>query len=115
VTPEAGELVRQLYEAFQQRDWDACVPLLHPDATSELPRSGERFDGADAVLEANRSYPEPWGELAILRIVGEGEEAAAEIEVTGGADGDWRMAAFWTVREGRLYRGVEYWVPLRRR
>jgi ketosteroid isomerase-like protein len=48
----------------------------------------------------------------VLRVIAEGDEAAAEIAVTGGAEGDWRMAAFWTARDGRLHRGVEYWTPL---
>ena len=68
-------------------------------------------------MEAPRSSttsaptPEPWGELAVLRVVAEGDEAAAEIAVTGG-QGNWRLAAFWTARDGRLHHGVECWTPL---
>jgi ketosteroid isomerase-like protein len=109
---DAGTLVRSLYEAYQRRDWDACVPLLHPAAIYDLPRTGDHIEGATAVLDYQRAYPEPWGELSVLRIVATGDEAVAEIAVTGGQDGDYRMAAFWTAREGRLHRGVEYWVPL---
>jgi ketosteroid isomerase-like protein len=109
---DAGMLVRSLYDAYQRRDWDACVPLIHPEATYDLPRTDEHVDGGAAILDYQRAYPEPWGELAVLRVVAEGDEAAAEIAVTGGQGGDWRLAAFWTARDGRLHHGVEYWTPL---
>ena len=85
--------------------------MLHAEAIYDLPRTGDHFEGAAAVLDFRRTYPEPWGELAVLRVVADGDEAAAEIAVTGGQEGDYRMAAFWTVRQGQLWRGVEYWVP----
>jgi ketosteroid isomerase-like protein len=109
---DAGALVRSLYEAYARRDWDAAAPLLHPDAVYELPRTGERVEGGPAVLDYQRTYPEPWGELSLLRVLSEGDEAAAEISVRGGHEGDFRMAALWTVRDELLWRGVEYWAPL---
>jgi ketosteroid isomerase-like protein len=110
--PGAGELVREMYEAFQRRDWDACEPLLHPKATYDAPRTAEHLEGGDSILEYMRTYPEPWGDISVLRVVADGDEAAAEIAVTGGHEGEFRLAAFWTAREGQLYRGVEYWTPL---
>jgi len=109
---DAGALVRSLYEAYQRRDWDACVALLHPEAVYDLPRTGDHIEGGAAVLDYQRAYPEPWGDLSVLRVVASGDEAAAEIAVLGGQEGDYRLAAFWSVRDGSLYRGVEYWVAL---
>jgi ketosteroid isomerase-like protein len=109
---DPGTLVRTLYEAYQRRDWAACEPLIHPEATYDLPRTGEHLEGGAAILDYQRAYPEPWGDLALLRVVTEGDEAAAEIAVTGGQGGDWRLAAFWRAHDGRLHRGVEYWTPL---
>ncbi len=37
--------------------------------------------------------------------------AAAEVEIVA-PDATYRCAAFWTVRDGRLVDGVEYWVTL---
>jgi ketosteroid isomerase-like protein len=109
---DAGRLLRSLYEAYQRRDWEACAPLLHSDAIYDLPRTQQHFEGGAVVLDYQRTYPEPWGELSVLRIVADGDQAAAEIAVTGGQEGDYRMAAFWTVRDGQLWRGVEYWIPM---
>lgn len=36
---------------------------------------------------------------------------AAETEIVGPAE-TFRCAAFWQVRDGRLHRGVEYWVTV---
>jgi ketosteroid isomerase-like protein len=111
-TTDAGGLVRSLYEAYGRRDWDACAQLLHPDAVYELPRTRERIEGGPAVLDYQREYPEPWGELSVVRVIADADEAAAEISVRGGREGDFRMAALWTVRDRRLWKGVEYWAPL---
>jgi hypothetical protein len=43
------------------------------------------------VLDYQRAYPEPRGELSVLRVIAEGQEATAEISVSGGREGDYRM------------------------
>jgi hypothetical protein len=93
-TTDPGALVRSLYEAYGRRDWDACTPLLHADVVYELPRTDERVEGGPAVLDYQRAYPEPWGELSILRVIAEGDEAAAEISVRGGREATtaWRRS-----------------------
>jgi hypothetical protein len=107
---DAAELVRRLYEHYQGRDWDAAAELLHPDATVDMPDTLERLVGRDGVIAFQRNYPEPWGELSVLRVVGGDDEAAAEIEVV--AEETFRMAAFWRVERGLLRDGVEYWLTV---
>lgn len=104
-------LVRALYEAYDARDWEAATPLLHEDAVVEMPTTGERLDGRDAVIGFQRTYPEPWGVLSVLRVVGEGATAAAEIEVVA-PDATFRMAAFWRSEAGLLRDGAEYWITV---
>ncbi len=107
----AAELVRQLYEAYQARDWEAAASLLHEDAVVEMPATGERLSGRDGIIEFQRAYPEPWGDLSVLRVVGEGETAAAEIEIVAAA-ATFRMAAFWRSENRLLREGVEYWLTV---
>jgi ketosteroid isomerase-like protein len=107
----AGDLVRRLYEAYRARDWEKAATCLHEDASVEMPATGERLDGRGGVIEFQRAYPEPWGDLAVLRVVAEGDVAAAEIEVVAAGD-TFRMAAFWRTEDGLLREGVEYWVTL---
>ena len=105
-------LVRALYESYQARDWSTAGELLHPDAQLRMPATAEVHDGRDAVLALQEHYPEPWGELSVLRLVADGgDTAVAEIEIVGPSD-VFRCAAFWEVRDGRLHRGVEYWITV---
>ena len=107
----AVELVRRLYEAYQARDWETATTFLHDDATVAMPATSERLDGREGVIGFQRAYPEPWGDLAVLRVVGDDEVAAAEIEVVA-ADDTFRMAAFWRAEDGLLREGVEYWITV---
>lgn len=110
-TPE--QLVRGLYERYQARDWPGAAALLHPDAQLDMPATGERLVGRDEVIRLQENYPEPWGDLAVLRVVpeGGGHTAVAELEIVAAA-GVFRCAAFWQTYEDRLHRGVEYWVTV---
>lgn len=108
----AAELVRRLYGAYDRRDWAAAAGLLHPAAVVEMPATGELLEGREAVVAFQRAYPEPWGELRVLRVVAAGEEeAATEVEVSG-PDEEFRLAAFWRLADGLLREGVEYWVTV---
>jgi ketosteroid isomerase-like protein len=107
----AAELVGRLYEAYQARDWDAAAELVHEEAVVELPATRERLAGRAGVIGFQRSYPEPWGDLSVRRVVGEGDAAAAEIDVVA-PDATFRMAAFWRAEGGLLRDGVEYWITV---
>ena len=109
--PDAADLVRTLYERYQERDWPAAAGLLHPEAELSMPATAERLVGRDAVLAFQADYPEPWGDLTVLRVVGDDATAVAENEVVAPSE-TFRCAAFWQVRDGRLHRGVEYWVTV---
>ncbi|HET9509500.1 MAG TPA: nuclear transport factor 2 family protein [Gaiellaceae bacterium] len=106
-----AELTRQLYEAYGRRDWERAALFLHEDAVLEMPATRERLAGRDGVIAFQRDYPEPWGELSVLRAVDAGDTAAAEVEVVA-SDATFRLAAFWRSHDGLLREGVEYWVTV---
>jgi ketosteroid isomerase-like protein len=107
----AGALVRRLYEAYDRRDWDAAAALLHADAVVEMPATAERLVGRAGVIAFQRAYPEPWGELRVLRVLEVAGEAAAEVEVAA-PGATFRLAALWRAHEGLLREGVEYWITV---
>ncbi len=107
----AAALVRALYERYQARDWAAAADLVDPEAALSMPATAERLAGREAVLALQAGYPEPWGDLTVLRVIGAGTPAVAEIEIVAPSE-TFRCAAFWQVREGLLHRGVEYWVTV---
>ncbi len=107
----SGDLTRTLYERYQARDWSGAAELLHPQAQVRMPATEERLVGREQVLALQRAYPEPWGELRVLRVVCDVATAVAEVEITG-VQGVFRCVAFWTIHEGLLHDGVEYWVTV---
>jgi ketosteroid isomerase-like protein len=110
VTP--SELVHQLYRSYQARDWDQAAALLHPDATVDMPATSEHLAGRDTVVAWSRDFPEPWGTLTVGRVYGDDEGAVAEVTVVDPHQQEYRMAGFWTVRDGLLHQGLELWVDV---
>jgi hypothetical protein len=103
--------VRALYELYQARDWASAAALLHPEAQLHMPATDERLMGRGQVIGFQRNYPEPWGELQVLRVVSNSTVAAAEVEIVSDPR-LFRCAAFWTIQEDMLLSGVEYWVTV---
>jgi len=108
VAVDAVALVRGLYEAYQDRDWERATALLHPEAVVEMPGTAERLDGRDAIIGFQVGYPEPWGVLTVADSAG----AAAEVTVVDPSGRRFALAAFWHSHQGLLHRGVEYWVDV---
>ena len=108
----AADLVRGLYESYQARAWDRAAAFLHRDAVVVLPSTAERLDGRHAIIEFQRRYPEPWGDLTVVRVVAGTEEAAAEVRIVDPAGTTFALAAFWRCDGALLSHGVEYWLEV---
>ncbi|MEU6298549.1 nuclear transport factor 2 family protein [Streptomyces erythrochromogenes] len=105
---ESSKVVQALWDRIQARDWDGVAALVAEDAVVEWPVSGERIVGGKNYVAVNREYPEGWS-IRVLRIVAAGDEVVSEVEVPHEGVGVFRAASFWTVRDGRIVRGTEYW------
>ena len=108
---DSATVVRQLWTRAQARDWDGFGELVGKDAVIEWPVSSERIVGRANYVAVNREYPEGW-EIAILRVVGSGEQVASEVEVRHSSMGTFRAASFWTVADGQITAATEYWTSL---
>jgi len=107
-----GSLVRRLYEAYQDRDWDRAGSLLHRDAVLEMPVTAERLVGRDAIVSFQRSYPEPWGTLTVEQVLVDLDATAAQVSIVDPSGRRFCLAAFWGSYEELLHTGVEYWVTV---
>jgi ketosteroid isomerase-like protein len=105
---DSAAVVRELWTRAQARDWDGFGALVAPDAVIEWPVTSERIVGRANYVAVNREYPEGW-EIAILRIVGSGDQVASEVEVLHASIGTFRAASFWTVTGGQITAATEYW------
>lgn len=106
MTPK--DVVTALWDRIQARDWAGVGALVAVDAVVEWPVTGERIVGRDRFLRVQMEYPEGWS-IRVLRVVAEGEWVASEVEVPHVDAGLFRDAAFWTVRDGVIVAGTEYW------
>ena len=105
-----SDAVRKFWAAIAARDWAGMADLLHPDVVVEWPASGERIVGRDNVVAVNREYPEGWA-IDVLRVIGTDDDVAvSEVEVPHQGLGVFRAASFWTVRDGLIVSGREYWI-----
>lgn len=96
---------------MQVRDWAGLRELLVDGLVVEWPVSGERIVGRENFVTINKVYPEGWS-INVLRLLAEGETVVSEVEVPHDTMGVHRAVSFWTVREGKIVAGREYWTRL---
>ncbi|MFJ9867503.1 nuclear transport factor 2 family protein [Streptomyces sp. NPDC101165] len=108
---DPSKVVRALWERMQARDWAGLRELLAEDLVVEWPVSGERIVGPTHYVRVNAEYPEGWS-IRVLRVVAEGDQVVSEVEVPHETMGVHRVASFWTVRDGKVIAGREYWSEL---
>jgi len=108
---EPVEVVRAFWAAIEARDWAGVGDLLAEDAVIDWPASGERIRGRANGVAVNREYPEGWS-IRVLRLVAQAAEVVSEVEVPQAGVGTFRAASFWTVADGRITAGREYWTEM---
>jgi len=105
---DAAMVVRELWARIQARDWSGVGELIADDAIVDWPVSAERIVGRDNYVAVNSGYPEGW-QIRVLRVIGMGDEAVSEVEVPHQDLGVFRAVSLWTVADGKIVRGTEYW------
>jgi len=109
---DAAEVVGGLWRRIQARDWEGVAALIAPGAVVDWPASAERIVGRANYVAVNREYPEGW-EIRVLRIVASGDQVVSEVEVPHAELGAvFRAASFWTVTDGQITGGTEYWTSV---
>ncbi|MER7956682.1 nuclear transport factor 2 family protein [Streptomyces sp. NPDC096030] len=108
---EPTAIVRGFWDRMQVRDWAGLAALLADDLVVEWPASGERIVGRENFVRVNAEYPEGWS-IRVLRVVAQGAEVVSEVEVPHDTMGVHRVASFWTVGNGTITRGREYWTEV---
>ncbi len=89
--------------------------LRRPDFVMEMPQSGERLRGRDAMRELQRRFPGPPPSVAVQRVVGSGRVWVLQALSDYGEDEPWHVIVIFEfdedaliARETRYYwRGFE--------
>ncbi|GAA2599940.1 MULTISPECIES: nuclear transport factor 2 family protein [Streptomyces] len=108
---EPTAVVHAFWTRMQARDWEGLGALLADDLVVEWPVSAERIEGRADFVAVNARYPEGWS-IEVLRVVADGEAVVSEVEVPHETMGVHRVVSLWTVRDGTITGGREYWTAL---
>ncbi|MFI5618108.1 nuclear transport factor 2 family protein [Streptomyces sp. NPDC051567] len=106
---EPLNVVAQLWERIEARDWDGVAGLVAEDAVIEWPVSSERIVGRAnfiAVLRDDGDADE--SSVEVLRILGDGDLVVTEVEIPQDHV-VYRAVSLWTVRDGEIVGAREYW------
>jgi ketosteroid isomerase-like protein len=109
MTASAANVVREFWRLMGTNDFHAVGAVLADDFILEWPQSNERIRGRERFASMNVEFPAKglWV-FTVDRIVGDGVEAVTDVSVTDGSRSD-RAISFFTVRDGKISRIVEYW------
>ena len=108
---EPVQVIEELWRRTQAEDWTGVGELVTTDAVIEWPPSAERITGRDNYVAVNREYPPGWS-INVLRIIASGEQVVSEVEVPHATLGLFRAVSLWTVSDGQIVRGTEYWTTV---
>lgn len=88
VPHENVDLVRRLFEAFNDQDWDAYRTLIAEDVV--LHESGTLHRGADAIIDHDKRFYETYPDATITvdDAFASDDRPAARTTITGSYDGD---------------------------
>jgi uncharacterized protein (TIGR02246 family) len=78
-------LVRDLYEAWNQRDFDRQAEMMAPDGTIVLVGTGDVFEGPDGSRAYARSWADgfPDGQATVDNILADGDQVVVEFTGRG--------------------------------
>jgi ketosteroid isomerase-like protein len=107
--PNPTALVHEFWRLMATNDFHAVKAVLAPDLVVEWPQSSERIRGPENFARMNAEYPTQgrWT-FRINRIVADGDEIVTQVSVSDGTQSA-EPISFFTVREGKITRVVEYW------
>ena len=105
------QVIEALWNRIAARDWPAVGRLLAPDIRLDWPATGEVIVGADNFLAIQSEYPEGWS-INVRSVLVQGQTVVSEVEVPHVEFGVFRAASFWTVVDGVITAGTEYWVTV---
>jgi GNAT superfamily N-acetyltransferase len=100
--------VRDMWHAFQARDWDAAQRLMRTDMQAHWWTSGERFETAAAFVEAQRRYPEGWS-IRLIECERLEDGRVMSLVRVDHAPAVYYATSFFKVDDGLIIGIDEYW------
>jgi steroid delta-isomerase-like uncharacterized protein len=78
-------LAREMYEAWNKRDWQAVLDAATPDGTITVVGTGETFEGSEGVQRYNTMWADafPDGQITVDHIYGDADHVIVEFTGRG--------------------------------
>jgi len=120
MSQENVEIVRALFEAWERGGLDAAAEFLDPRidwrAAEDAPDDAGPISGVDAMRAYAHDWLDDFDELSFEpeELIDAGEQVVAVQRISGrakasGIETELRYAVVYTVRDGKIVRGREYW------
>jgi ketosteroid isomerase-like protein len=104
---EEAEVQQIFSRVFEDMSPEEQHELRHPDFVMEMPQSGERIRGPEAMRSMQEQYPGP-PTIALRRVVGSGDVWA--VEARSDYDGRiYRAVLIVEFRDGKIVRETRYY------
>jgi ketosteroid isomerase-like protein len=114
------QVVADTIAAFNRGDLDAAAEYWADDLDYRAAQGAPDDPGPIHRKEAMRTYVEDWLDTfddfsgQVIELIDAGDETIAVIRITGRAklssvETDLTFAAIYTIRDGKIARGREYW------
>lgn len=107
---QRAETISRFFAAIQAGDYPVLLELLHPDAITRWPQSGERITGAMACVRVYENYPGGPPTYRVQRVTGEGDHWFAELTGDYGDD-RWFVVSLIEFDGPRIARMTDYFGP----
>jgi ketosteroid isomerase-like protein len=105
---EELEVSELFFERLEHLSPEAEYELRHPDYVMEMPQSGERIRGREAMRAFQEAYPNP-PTIQPRRVVGSGDVWVIEARSDYGDGGVYHMAMIVEFRDGKIWRDTRYY------
>jgi len=104
------QLVTSFWHAFDEREFDAALALLHPRFEALWPNTRERFPTGKKFIDANRHYPGRW-RIDVERCDRHGDGILTVVQVTSREPPSQMFSAvsFFHFEDDCISRVTEYW------
>jgi GNAT superfamily N-acetyltransferase len=103
--------VRRVLAALQARDWPKARSLLFDDVQTVWWTSGERIQGADALIDVNARYPEGWT-IHLLEVEHLQDGRVMSLARVDHPPQQFFATSFFRVDDGRIAGVDEYWATV---
>ena len=103
-------ILESMFEGNTFKSPEFEYELRSDDFVAEMPQTGERFEGREALKAMQEGFGEPPA-IQLKRISGEGDTWAVEALQTYKDESQWHVCVLVAFTDGKISRETRYYAP----